>query len=298
MFALVVHEVGRSPWRKAYATREIKIGSASDNDLVLDAQRRVSGRHARIVLKDGHYILVDLKSGSGTFVNGRKLTSPVVVKETDVIAVGDIRVEIVTLAYEELSREPLVARDPMERELVDLIGHGDEASRAVYADWLEGNGDPDVAELIRIQQALDEEIDAAAIDAGTARMRQLAASIELPLRARLSKAAIENCVPQFKFKCPKQWSALRLTAVEGERHCGQCERTVYFCATIDEARTRGGDGQCVAIDVASPRWIGDLDPPFDERMCTACDLDVGAGLRECPRCGARIEYEMMMGEIG
>lgn len=293
MYALVVHENGRLPWRRAFALRDIKLGSSPDNDLVLDARWRISARHARLVVKDGHYILVDVKSGSGTYVNGRKMSSPQVVRETDVIMLGDVRVEIVTLAYEDIRDQAIVAREPLEHELLEAIGHGDEASREVYADWLEGNGDPERAELIRLQQALDAEPDAAAVDASQARMRQLAASLDVPVRARLTKPPIENC-PQFRFKCPRQWSELLLTAVEGERHCGECERTVYYCATIDEARQRAGEGACVAIDLASPRWRGDLDPPFKERICEPCDIDVGEGLRDCPRCGGRIESPMMM----
>jgi len=42
----------------------------------------VSKRHARIVLKDGKFIIVDLKSTNGTYVNGRKITSPLVVKDS------------------------------------------------------------------------------------------------------------------------------------------------------------------------------------------------------------------------
>jgi len=297
MFALVVHDADRPPWRKAFAIRDCRIGAALDNDLVLDGTRRVSGLHARLVLRDGKYILVDMKSGSGTWVNGRKLSAPLVVKETDEIWIGELRIQIVTLAYEELVGRPLVARDRVEAELLAAIDGGDHASRLVYADWLEGHGDHAHAELLRLQHALDGETDEAVIDGHTARMRELGASIDGRWRARLAKLRIENC-PQFAFKCPRQWSELAPTSVEGERFCGSCRKTVYYCATIDEARQRAGDGSCVAIDLASPRWRGDLDPPFRERVCEACDLDVGEGLRDCPRCGARIVAEMMMvGEL-
>src|SRR5690606_27538897 len=43
----------------------------------------------RIVLKDNRFIVVDLKSTNGTYVNGRKITSPLVVKESDKIYIGD-----------------------------------------------------------------------------------------------------------------------------------------------------------------------------------------------------------------
>jgi uncharacterized protein (TIGR02996 family) len=296
MFALVVHEAERPPWRKAFAVRECRIGSVTDNDLVLDVKHRISAHHARLLFKDTKYILVATKSSGGVWVNGRKLAAPIVVRESDTIKLGDVQLQIVTLPFETLGDRKLVARDAKEAELLAAVDEADEA-RLVYADWLEGNGDHAHAELLRIQQTLAGEVDEVVIAARTARVRELAAAIELPWRARMSKLPIDNC-PQFRFKCPRQWSELTPTERDGERFCGSCVRTVYYCATIDEARERGAEGKCVAIDVASPRWGGDMNEPFGQRVCTACEIDVGVALPNCPRCGVRLEHEMMeLGEI-
>ncbi|MEM9069073.1 MAG: DUF4139 domain-containing protein [Myxococcota bacterium] len=67
---------------------EVTIGRVADNDIVL-TKGNVSKRHARLVRKDGHTILVDLKSTNGTYVNGRKITSPLVVKPNDKIYIGE-----------------------------------------------------------------------------------------------------------------------------------------------------------------------------------------------------------------
>ena len=297
MFALVVHDQARPPWRKAFAHPEINIGADRENHLVLPDTRRVSGRHARLVVKDGKYILVDLKSATGTFVNGRKMTAPLVVKETDKITIGVMRIEIVTLGYEEVAGAQYQPRDGKEAELLAAIASGDEDGRLVYADWLEGNGDHAHAELLRIQHELPDEYDEAIIDMRIARMRQLSAGIDIAWRARLTKAPVENC-PKLAFQCPKQWSQLAPTSEDGVRHCGACNKQVYYCGTIDEARARAGNGECVALDLGSPRWTGDLDPPFKARMCGRCDIDVGEAMRYCPRCGARVEIEtMLLGEL-
>jgi uncharacterized protein (TIGR02996 family) len=295
MFALVVHDQARPPWRKAFALREITIGADRENHLVLPDTRRVSGRHARLVLKDGKYIIVDLKSATGTFVNGRRMTAPLVVKPTDLIVIGVMRIEIVTLER-EADASDFIARDPKEAELLAAIGSGDDASRLVYADWLEGNGDHAHAELLRIQSELPDEYDEAIIDMRIARMRQLASQLPAPWRAKIAKTQIEGC-PSFAFQCPKQWSQLAPTRQDGVRFCTGCKKQVYYCATIDEARGRAGNGECVALDIGSPRWPGDLEAPFKEHMCTRCDIDVGAGLRYCPRCGDRIMFEMVVGEL-
>ena len=72
---------------------EVTIGRVQGNDIVLP-KGNVSRHHARIVLKDGKLIIVDLKSTNGTYVNGRKITSPLVVKDSDKISIGDFIVGV------------------------------------------------------------------------------------------------------------------------------------------------------------------------------------------------------------
>jgi uncharacterized protein (TIGR02996 family) len=88
MWALTVAQRGGAPRRIVFDVREATLGSAPRNDVVL-AGDDVSRLHARIVLKDGKLIVVDLRSDSGTSVNGRKLAAPLVVKATDEIAIGE-----------------------------------------------------------------------------------------------------------------------------------------------------------------------------------------------------------------
>jgi pilus assembly protein CpaF len=88
MFAIIVTEKGGEQRRLEFDKSEITIGRVQGNDVILP-KGNVSKRHARIVLKDGKFIIVDLKSTNGTYVNGRKITSPLVVKESDKIYIGD-----------------------------------------------------------------------------------------------------------------------------------------------------------------------------------------------------------------
>src|SRR6187399_246421 len=88
MFSITVTEKGGEQRRLDFDKPEITIGRVQGNDVILP-KGNVSKRHARIVLKDGKFIIVDLKSTNGTYVNGRKITSPLVVKDTDKIYIGD-----------------------------------------------------------------------------------------------------------------------------------------------------------------------------------------------------------------
>jgi len=88
MFTVVITEKGGSQRKLEFDKPEVTIGRVQGNDIILP-KGNVSKRHSRIVLKDSRFIVVDLKSTNGTYVNGRKITSPLVVKSGDKIYIGD-----------------------------------------------------------------------------------------------------------------------------------------------------------------------------------------------------------------
>src|SRR3954471_8882165 len=102
MFAIVVNEKGGEQKRLEFDKPEVTIGRVQGNDIILP-KGNVSKRHSRIVLKDGKFIIVDLKSTNGTYVNGRKITSPLVVKGSDKIYIGDFILSIEEMAGAGLS---------------------------------------------------------------------------------------------------------------------------------------------------------------------------------------------------
>lgn len=61
---------------------------------------------------------------------------------------------------------------------------------------------------------------------------------------------IRNC--EFKFKCPRQWEALKPTDHEDQRYCNECNQIVYFCHTAEELMVAIQEDRCVAINVSSP----------------------------------------------
>src|SRR3954453_14407681 len=105
MFAIVVNEKGGEQKRLEFDKPEVTIGRVQGNDIILP-KGNVSKRHSRIVLKDGKFIIVDLKSTNGTYVNGRKITSPLVVKGSDKIYIGDF-----ILSIEELQAAAVVSAE-------------------------------------------------------------------------------------------------------------------------------------------------------------------------------------------
>lgn len=65
------------------------IGRSPSNDIVLK-EPKVSRQHAAINLIDGNYVIVDLKSSNGIFVNGRKVEEAVL-EDGDEILVGNTK---------------------------------------------------------------------------------------------------------------------------------------------------------------------------------------------------------------
>jgi hypothetical protein len=64
------------------------IGRDVSNDIVIN-DAEVSRNHARLTAQSGGYLLEDLASTNGTFVNGQRLIGPKLVSAGDVIGLGE-----------------------------------------------------------------------------------------------------------------------------------------------------------------------------------------------------------------
>jgi pilus assembly protein CpaF len=95
MYTVTISERGKPPVKLDFDKPEITIGRVRGNDIVLQ-KNNVSKRHAKLLIKDGQFIIIDQKSTNGTIVNARKITAPQVVREDDKICVGDF---ILTLTH-------------------------------------------------------------------------------------------------------------------------------------------------------------------------------------------------------
>jgi pilus assembly protein CpaF len=93
VFAIVIHEKGGSERREIFETTEISVGRVQGNDLMLP-KGNVSKRHARMLYRDGRFIVTDLNSTNGTYVNRRRITQATIVREGDRIYIGDFVLRI------------------------------------------------------------------------------------------------------------------------------------------------------------------------------------------------------------
>ena len=89
MFTIVISEKGGSERRESFDKPEVNVGRVQGNDLMLP-KGNVSKHHARLLYRDGRFIVTDLKSTNGTYVNGRKIAQATIVREGDKIYVGHV----------------------------------------------------------------------------------------------------------------------------------------------------------------------------------------------------------------
>jgi pilus assembly protein CpaF len=113
MFAIVISEKGGAERREIFDKPEINVGRVQGNDLMLP-KGNVSKKHARLLFRDGRFIVTDLKSTNGTYVNGRKIAQATIVREGDKIYVGDfvLRVEQSNVAPGAKNVAPVVPTMP------------------------------------------------------------------------------------------------------------------------------------------------------------------------------------------
>jgi pSer/pThr/pTyr-binding forkhead associated (FHA) protein len=80
---------------------QLTIGRDSSSGVAIN-DAEISRKHARLTFQGGKYVIEDLGSTNGTFVNGQRLVSAVVLKSGDVVSFG----EQIVLMYESLASDP------------------------------------------------------------------------------------------------------------------------------------------------------------------------------------------------
>ncbi|MFN8457808.1 MAG: FHA domain-containing protein [Anaerolineae bacterium] len=86
--AYLVLLVGGRPSQSFPLRGELNLGRDKENAIVV-ADQKVSRRHASLTPIDETYILTDLGSANGTFLNGVQIAQPTRLKHLDRLTVGD-----------------------------------------------------------------------------------------------------------------------------------------------------------------------------------------------------------------
>ena len=109
----LVQRSGPAPGKSYFLTKnEIYLGRDITNDIVIN-DPEISRKHARLTLQSGGYLLEDLGSTNGTFVDGKRVTGPHIMGAGEVIMLGD-NVSLVYETIAEYDPEATVAVAPDE----------------------------------------------------------------------------------------------------------------------------------------------------------------------------------------
>jgi uncharacterized protein (TIGR02996 family) len=137
----------------------------------------------------------------------------------------------------------------------------DDVTRLVYADWLDeqgGTASTDKSAFLRLYCELAQKRDAADFLKTAKRLANMAANLDPDWLTVVSTVKIENCDLEFEYQCPKQWHKLHPTERDHVRFCEECQKHVYYCLTVYEARSHAWAGNCVAVQLDVVRSEGDL----------------------------------------
>lgn len=103
---------------------DITIGREAGSDVFVN-DVEVSRQHARLVSQFGDYVLEDLDSTNGTFVNGLRITGQRILKPGDTLFLG----ENISLSYEEVSFDP----NATQVNLAEPISRAEPAQQEIRA---------------------------------------------------------------------------------------------------------------------------------------------------------------------
>lgn len=150
----LVVEPGRSESRRRrFDPDTITIGTNEDNDLVLDDQT-VSRRHCRILQRNDRYLVEDLGSTNGTFVDGVRIERAYL-EPGSALSIGNTRIDFTPLD-EEVAVEPtederfgsIVGQSEAMREMFGILDKIAPTSATVVIEGETGTGKEVVARTI------------------------------------------------------------------------------------------------------------------------------------------------------
>lgn len=129
-YSLIVSEKGGQERRTAFRSNELTVGRVQGNDVVLP-KGNVSKRHARILYREGRFIVTDLNSTNGTYVNRQRIAQATIIREEDSIFIGDfvIRVE---MASEGPSSQPDTPRRELQAPIPTMMPEPDLGAQQVH----------------------------------------------------------------------------------------------------------------------------------------------------------------------
>ena len=194
----------------AVGTHPVTIGRLPDNSIVVD-NPAVSGRHARVFREGNHYVVEDLQSTNGTFVNEKPIVRHTLL-DRDVVLVG-------------------------KHSLVFSQAGGDQPEMAEAAPFVPDVGGTMMLDTIRQKNLL------AGIETGT---KGRAAGAQVPRTASPLAPSLVGVVRVVAGRSAQnEYTLAGVTSIIGKTESAQIKLKGWFKPKIAAALARKGDGYTV-----------------------------------------------------
>jgi class 3 adenylate cyclase len=121
---------------------KMTVGREPNNDISLEADMRVSRRHATFENHDGNWVIVDHESANGTYINGQRITAHTL-HDGDRIRLGKVTFVFVPVAdptatitdHDLTSTTTRSKRSLATVMFTDIVGSTTQASRVGDGEW-------------------------------------------------------------------------------------------------------------------------------------------------------------------
>lgn len=146
-FTLLISEKGGAERRQTFHGDEITLGRVQGNDLVLP-RGNVSKRHARILYREGRFIVADLNSTNGTYVNRRRIAQATIIREDDRVYVGDFVVRVISTGPSSQDSEEAPPTPTANHDIPDggtLKPEAGDAAHLSSSSWEELTGSSELS---------------------------------------------------------------------------------------------------------------------------------------------------------
>jgi pSer/pThr/pTyr-binding forkhead associated (FHA) protein len=120
---LVVRRGPASQQTYLLSDQTLILGREAINDIALN-DPEISRRHASITYRDGRYVIEDLGSTNGTFVNGRRITAPTMLSNGDVLELAQAA-SFLFRGPGETDKETMVQPAPQPVEPATMLDSSD-----------------------------------------------------------------------------------------------------------------------------------------------------------------------------
>lgn len=272
MFWIHISEKNGPERTERFDRPEIRVGRVHGNDLML-AKGNVSKHHARLLYRDGRYVISDLESTNGTYVNGRKISQATIVREGELIHIGDF-----VLRLEAPSVSPTSREVTKKSRSFDTIAPSPPPPPSAHG-WLGGNY-PEAGPALRPFVPADLPPP----------------SSQLADRPRVSARPTE---PPPLREGPKEGGREQLMALLYHRVEERLSPSFSRRAAIDEGAFSGHLSQLIAeamIEIRGAWRLGSLDESALARDVHRELLALGV-LRAAPRLEELVRARMLTGQM-